>query len=212
MLSDAIQDTKMESRSHADGLRAELMTTPVQLLKSAEMSPAAAALPQIILSDKLPHGSGVPGSPSVVVVDKTAHRTHVLQMNGAKVAEVLDVPNATGREPGMTPEGRFYVLDKEKNPTWYPPPSIGGDPVGPGPGNPLGVAAIVTSADNGLILLHGTSRPDQIGTNASHGCIRHLNQDITRIYPLVQRGDIVYINKKFNGLAIKPEDFTEGLP
>ena len=168
---------------------------------------ATVSLPDLILSDDLPAARPDPNLRSVVVVDKTKHQTHILQMNDGVVSDVLKVPDATGKGPRMTPEGRFHITAKEKNPTWYPPPSIGGTPVGPGPRNPLGVAKIRTDAGAGLILLHGTNRPDQIGTNASHGCIRHLNQDILKIYPLVQKGDAVYIVRNFGGTVVRKEDF-----
>lgn len=174
----------------------------------AYASSAKNLLPEITLSEKIPSAEPDHDARSVVVVDKTKHQTHILQMRDGIVAEVLNVRDATGKGPRMTPEGRFHIIAKEKNPTWYPPPSIGGSPVGPGPHNPLGVAKIRTDAGGGLILLHGTNRPDQIGTNASHGCIRHLNRDILKIYPLVQKGDAVYIVKNYNGTAIRQEDFA----
>ncbi len=180
-------------------------------LQTAVPAPAsietAAALPQITLTNDIANGTADLESRSVVVVDKTHHRTHILQMNNGRVEEVLNTPDATGKGPKMTPEGRFHIIGKEQHPTWYPPPSIGGSPVGPGPRNPLGVAKIRTDAGGGLILMHGTNRPDQIGTNASHGCIRHQNADIMKIYPLVERGDAVYIVKDFNGTNVRLEDF-----
>ena len=207
MISDAIESRVNKPVADVDGLRAELETARRQ---KQEVVSTVPTLPQLILGDNLPQGVADPGSASVVVVDKSAHRTHVLQMNKGRVSDVLNVPDATGREPGLTPEGRFQIIYKEKNPTWYPPASIGGGPVGPGPDNPLGVAELTTNADNGLILLHGTNRPDQIGKNASHGCIRHLNPDILKIYSLVQPGDSIYIVPQFKGTAIMTDDFGHG--
>lgn len=186
--------------------RQKLADTVAAIPRTGTGAPTA-LLPELILSDNLPAATADPEARSVLVIDKAKHQTHILQMNDGVVADVLKVPDATGKGPRMTPEGRFHVIAKEKNPTWYPPPSIGGAPVGPGPRNPLGVAKIRTDAGGGLILLHGTNRPDQIGTNASHGCIRHHNQDILKIYPLVQKGDAVYIVKNFNGTVLRKEDF-----
>jgi len=39
--------------------------------------------------------------------------------------------------------------------------------------------------------IHGTNRPDSIGKNASHGCIRLRNQDIEDLFARVQVGDRV---------------------
>ena len=167
-----------------------------------------AALPSLTLSNtKLPKAELNPDEKSVVVVDKAAKQTHVLQMHNGNLVEIVNVRDAVGKPSTPTPEGRFNILNKELNPTWYPPPSIGGRPVGPGPHNPLGVAKIRTDGAGGRILLHGTIRPDQIGSDASHGCIRHHNQDIMKIYPTVQKGDAVYIVKKFAGTKLRAEDF-----
>lgn len=193
-------DTELSSTAlKAEGIR--------QAQAYAKSDSSALALPQITLSDRIASGSADPDAKSVVVIDKTHHRTHVLQMQNGNLKEVLNVADATGKKAGATPEGRFNIIGKELNPWWYPPPSIGGRPVRPGPHNPLGVAKIRTDAFGGRILMHGTNRPDQIGTNASHGCIRHHNEDIMKIFPLVQKGDAVYIVKNFDGTRIRPQDF-----
>jgi hypothetical protein len=203
-LSHAIKPEETNNSSTA--LRAELNVRANAIPQSEAMSAAAAAvLPQITLSDDIAHGAARPGGRSVVVVDKSAHRTHILQMDGSNVVEVMSVPDAVGKNPAWTPEGKFHIIEKTKNPSYCP--TDGGGCVGPGPNNPLGPAKLRTNAGGGLILLHGTNRPDSIGTNASHGCIRHLNSDILKIFPLVGMGDRVYIQKHFKGTTIDPADF-----
>jgi L,D-transpeptidase YbiS len=44
-----------------------------------------------------------------------------------------------------------------------------------------------------FIYLHGTNQEDLIGTAASHGCIRFLNQDIIEIFDLLELGSEVEI-------------------
>lgn len=177
-------------------------------------------LGSLTLTDNMPQAKEDPNKQSVVVVDKEKKQTHVLQMReDGRVATVLTVPDAIGKKASWTPNGRHEVVDKRLDPIWYPPPSIGGAPVSPmrptknfpegNPKNPIGYAFIRTTAGNQLIGLHGTNRPDQIGMNASHGCIRHHNDDILKIYPLVDKGTAVYIVPKFNGTQIKMEDFTK---
>jgi lipoprotein-anchoring transpeptidase ErfK/SrfK len=146
----------------------------------------------------------------VVIVDKTDHKTHVLKMHDGKIEDVLTVPNATGREPKMTPEGLFHITQKIVDPTWTPPPSMkGAHKVEAGPNNPLGPRALRTDADNGLILLHGTNMPESVGHNASHGCIRHNNKDIQRLFPLINKGDEVYITRDFKATLgkLSADDF-----
>ncbi|MGZ4809194.1 MAG: L,D-transpeptidase, partial [Thermoanaerobaculia bacterium] len=41
--------------------------------------------------------------------------------------------------------------------------------------------------------LHGTQAVNQLGTNASHGCVRLSNDDIARLYDLAKVGDEVII-------------------
>jgi lipoprotein-anchoring transpeptidase ErfK/SrfK len=215
-LAAAESGGKMQEQARellASGARdnAVALSRPAAEATAIEYSKAAAALPSITINDHLPTAQASTENRSVVVVDKSHHKTHILQKVDGQVEDVLTVKNATGtgKSGQVTPEGKFHVIAKETNPWWYPPPSIGGKPVPPGPHNPLGPRKIRTDAYGGRVLLHGTNRPDQIGTNASHGCIRHLNEDIKRVYPLVQPGDAVYIVKDINGTHINPEDFRQ---
>jgi hypothetical protein len=164
------------------------------------------------LHGPLKHEEGDPSLPSIVVIDKTHHHTHVLQMHHGELTEALDELNATGKLPRWTPEGRFHVIDKRLDPVWYKPKSLGGGTMAPfskNHRNPLGMAFIRTNA-NAMesIGFHGTApyMEGALGTNASHGCIRHRNDSIMRIYPLVQKGTPVYIVKDFDHTVLKASD------
>jgi hypothetical protein len=41
--------------------------------------------------------------------------------------------------------------------------------------------------------IHGTDEPESIGRSVSHGCVRMLNGDIEKLYPMVAVGTPVYI-------------------
>ena len=41
--------------------------------------------------------------------------------------------------------------------------------------------------------IHGTDQPESIGRAVSHGCIRMLNADITKLYGMIKTGTPVYI-------------------
>ena len=41
--------------------------------------------------------------------------------------------------------------------------------------------------------IHGTDAPESIGRSVSHGCVRMLNEDIEKLYPMVAVGTPVYI-------------------
>ncbi|MGB8166852.1 MAG: L,D-transpeptidase [Chthoniobacteraceae bacterium] len=62
----------------------------------------------------------------------------------------------------------------------------------PGPNNPVGVIWIQLNKKG--IGLHGTSDPDDIGRNASHGCVRLANWDIVRLATKVKTGVPVSIH------------------
>ncbi len=102
-----------------------------------------------------------------------------------------------------TPEGKFRIVSKRKDPTWYVPESIqieyaikGKDveeTVPPGPKNPLGKYAIKTSLP--AVLIHETIWPGTVYRYTSHGCIRMLREHIEQLFPLVEvnmQGEIIY--------------------
>jgi lipoprotein-anchoring transpeptidase ErfK/SrfK len=58
--------------------------------------------------------------------------------------------------------------------------------IAPGPNNPVGVVWIeLTKESYGI---HGTSRPENIGKTASHGCVRLTNWDALDLAKRVRRG------------------------
>jgi lipoprotein-anchoring transpeptidase ErfK/SrfK len=61
----------------------------------------------------------------------------------------------------------------------------------PGPNNPVGVIWIALNKKG--IGIHGTDDPEDIGRNASHGCIRLANWDIVKLAGLVKKGTAVTV-------------------
>ncbi|MBI3999446.1 MAG: L,D-transpeptidase family protein [Candidatus Omnitrophica bacterium] len=87
---------------------------------------------------------------------------------------------ATGREGHRTPIGSFTVVNKLTNPTWYKAGAV----VPPGsPDNILGTRWLGFSLESYGI--HGTTLPETIGTDASEGCVRMLNQDVEELYAVI---------------------------
>ncbi|MGM0985680.1 MAG: L,D-transpeptidase family protein [Pseudomonadota bacterium] len=105
-------------------------------------------------------------------------------------------PIAVGRMDWKTPLGTTRIIDKVKNPAWYPPASIrrehaeAGDPlpsvVPPGPDNPMGTRKMRLGIPGYLI--HGTNRPEGVGMRVTHGCIRMLPEDIEALFPRLPTG------------------------
>jgi len=88
-----------------------------------------------------------------------------------------------------TPIGEFEVIEKVKNPTWYP--STGGVFYPGDPQNILGTRWLALSKPGYGI--HGTTEPESIGKASSAGCIRMLNRHVEELYTLVPVGTSVRI-------------------
>lgn len=125
----------------------------------------------------------------VVIVDRGNYR-----LTWWKAGKRITFPIAVGTSDHPTPSGDFHVIQKQTNPTWFPPDSpwaAGLGPVPPGVNNPLGTRWMGTSAP--AIGMHGTPISGSIGTRASHGCIRMYIHDAERLYELVDIGTPVFI-------------------
>jgi lipoprotein-anchoring transpeptidase ErfK/SrfK len=158
-------------------------------------------------------------APTVVVVDKGSHFTHILQLQHLakkdEIVRVMTVSNAVGNEDKPTPPGRYLVAMKKKFPVWIPTKEIDPKqkPVPPyneTHKNPLGVAAIYLNKYE--LALHGTNEPKMIRKSVSHGCIRHSNADISRIFGMVKQNTPVYIVRQFRGTVLNRSDFIKAAP
>ncbi len=104
-------------------------------------------------------------------------------LEDGRVVRIYDV--AVGAAASPSPTGEFQIAQRLANPTYYKPGVV----IGPGRGNPLGTRWMGLSVKG--FGIHGTNRPDSIGKNASHGCIRLRNSDAEDLFARVQVGDRV---------------------
>jgi lipoprotein-anchoring transpeptidase ErfK/SrfK len=104
-----------------------------------------------------------------------------------------------GRE-GFTWSGTQTISRKAEWPDWHPPAQmIARQPYLPrfmagGPGNPLGARAMYLGTT--VYRIHGTNRPDTIGTAISSGCFRLVNADVADLYDRVPVGTKVIVRQK----------------
>jgi len=115
---------------------------------------------------------------------------YYLPKEKGKPQEILTYPLGVGRSGWNTPYINTTIIQKKKNPNWYPPESIRkeheekGDPlpkiVESGPDNPLGYYAMRLGQPDYLI--HGTNKPYGVGMRVSHGCIRLYPEDIETLF------------------------------
>jgi lipoprotein-anchoring transpeptidase ErfK/SrfK len=123
-----------------------------------------------------------------VVIRTSEKRLYFVLGNGTAIRYRV----AVGR-PGKQWFGRLVVDGKHRAPAWTPyvagkKPSSASARVIPGgsPANPMGAAALTLSGDKYAI--HGTNRPASIGTYASAGCIRMMNEDVLDLFARVSLG------------------------
>jgi L,D-transpeptidase ErfK/SrfK len=134
-----------------------------------------------------------------IVVNLPEHRLYYYpKPNRDGTREVITYPVSIGKMDWHTPLGLTHVIQKIKDPSWYPPESVrkehaaAGDPlppvVRPGPDNPLGKYAMRLAAGNGSYLIHGTNNPIAVGMAVTHGCIRMYPDDVAKLFPLIPVG------------------------
>ena len=118
-----------------------------------------------------------------VIVSVPVHKLAVLE-KGA-VLRKFDV--AIGASASPSPTGRFVIVNRLSNPTYYHPGVV----IPPGPDNPIGTRWIGLNRKG--FGIHGTNAPSSVGKSASHGCIRLRNRDVEKLFALLSVGDTVEI-------------------
>lgn len=111
--------------------------------------------------------------------------------------EILNrYPVATGKTPSYTPEGKFTIVTKFKDPAWggagRNKPIRGGDPK-----NPLGKRWMGLNIQGGGVYgIHGNSSKGSIGRYISLGCVRMFNEDVENLYDLIDKNTVVWIGSE----------------
>lgn len=127
------------------------------------------------------------GKPVRVVVLKDEHRTFLFDKQG-KLEKIF--MNAVGAKATSTDEGFKLVKTKlDERAALDAGQRLWGGPV-------FGPRMLDLSWSDGSRSgeeLHGTSAPRQLGEDVSHGCVRHSNEDIVKLYDALSVGDKVAI-------------------
>lgn len=95
---------------------------------------------------------------------------------------------AVGASTSPSPTGKFQIVNRVSNPTYYHPGTV----IPGGKDNPVGTRWIGLNQKGYGI--HGTNEPKSVGHAASHGCIRLRNRDVERLFTMLRVGDLVEIH------------------
>jgi lipoprotein-anchoring transpeptidase ErfK/SrfK len=139
-------------------------------------------------------------APGTIIVNTHDRFLYLVQGDNRAIRYGVGV----GRE-GFGWRGTVRVGRKAEWPGWTPPPRMIARErrrgrilpahMPGGPANPLGARALYLY-DGGrdtLFRIHGTNEPQSIGTAASSGCIRMLNEEVSELYESVQIGTKVIV-------------------
>jgi lipoprotein-anchoring transpeptidase ErfK/SrfK len=133
--------------------------------------------------------------PGTIIISTAERHLYLVQPGGRALRYGIGV----GRD-GFQWQGLLNISKKAEWPDWTPPPEmIARQPYLPrfmagGPGNPLGARAMYLGAT--VYRIHGTNRPDTIGTKVSSGCFRLVNTDVADLYDRVPVGTKVVVKQK----------------
>jgi lipoprotein-anchoring transpeptidase ErfK/SrfK len=134
-------------------------------------------------------------SPGTIIISTNERHLYLVQPGGRAIRYGIGV----GRD-GFQWQGLLNITRKAEWPDWVPPPEmIERQPYLPrfmagGPGNPLGARAMYLGTT--VYRIHGTNRPDTIGTKVSSGCFRLVNADVADLYDRVPVGTKVVVRQK----------------
>jgi lipoprotein-anchoring transpeptidase ErfK/SrfK len=128
--------------------------------------------------------------PGTIIISQRAHRLYLVVTPDVAIAYPVGVA-----KHGKEWSGGARVMGKYVEPAWSPPAVVKHDHPelpdlipGGSPHNPMGARALTLDRDE--IAIHGTTTAMRasVGTAASYGCIRMLNEDVIDLYDRVSVG------------------------
>jgi lipoprotein-anchoring transpeptidase ErfK/SrfK len=140
-----------------------------------------------------------PERPGTVIINTDQRALYHVQGQGEAIRYGVAVGKAGFEWAGIAKVGR-----KVEWPTWTPPremikrrPELAqwADGMPGGEDNPLGARAIYlySGGRDTLFRIHGTNEPWSIGSAASSGCIRMLNEEVSQLYDAIDIGTKVIV-------------------
>jgi lipoprotein-anchoring transpeptidase ErfK/SrfK len=143
-------------------------------------------IPREIVKDPGRHAAGT------IIIKTSERRLYYVVGDGTAIRYGIGV----GRE-GATWSGVSTISAKREWPDWNPTPEIlkhlpnAPQHMAGGPENPLGARALYLGST--LYRIHGTNEPWKVGSAASLGCIRMVNDDVIDLYDRTKIGATVIV-------------------
>jgi len=136
---------------------------------------------------------------SFIVISKEDMMLHLIDYKGR---EIQKYPIACGKNYGnketkgdlKTPEGLFHVTEIEKASSWVHDSGDGKGEI-PGAYGPFFIRLEVPGQKG--IGIHGTHKPESIGTRDTEGCIRLNNEDLLKLVKQTHIGMAVFITPSY---------------
>jgi lipoprotein-anchoring transpeptidase ErfK/SrfK len=131
--------------------------------------------------------------PGTIVISASQRKLFYVESPGVAIRYPVAVPKRGKEWSGVASVDGKYI-----RPDWTPPSVVRADHPelpnfipGGSPRNPMGLAAL--TLDRGEVAIHGTTARMRasVGTAASYGCIRMLNEDVADLYSRVDVGSPV---------------------
>ncbi|KAF0123644.1 MAG: ErfK/YbiS/YcfS/YnhG family protein [Xanthobacteraceae bacterium] len=139
----------------------------------------------------------VSAEPGTIIIRNSERRLYLVQNNGTAIRYRV----AVGRQSEQW-EGRTVINGRHVRPAWSPPavvrranPNLPDIIPGGAPNNPMGEGALTLAG--GEYAIHGTSASMRrsVGTAASFGCFRMLNEDVVDLMNRVGVGAPVMVTR-----------------
>jgi lipoprotein-anchoring transpeptidase ErfK/SrfK len=134
--------------------------------------------------------------PGTIVVRTGERRLYFVTRPGEAIRYRVAVGKAGKQWLGVK-----HVEEMQVAPAWSPPRAVKRDKPwipdlipGGAPNNPMGARAIGLGP-GGQYAIHGTNVPSSIGSAASYGCFRMLNEDVVDLYARVRLGTPVLVTR-----------------
>jgi L,D-transpeptidase ErfK/SrfK len=221
-------DNSIQSFGHNQSLRAVYEDTLVDLARQYNLGfneiiranpnvdkwlPGEGTIIKIPTQHIIPKGFSKKG----ITINLSEFRGYLIKDN-----QLITFPVGLGRMDWKTPLGISTIDLKLEKPAWYPPQSVRDEyknqgkflpaEVLPGPDNPLGELAMRISIPGGYFI-HGTNRPDGVGMEISHGCIRLFPEDIDYIFQLTDIGtEVILLDQPIKTARIQNDIYLQVHP